>query len=243
MSTTVSATAASASTAAAWSGGHYVADTTVINNTTIVNNTTINRVSYNGGAGGVAATPSPAEQRYAQEQHVPLSAMQQQHEQAAARDTTMRASYNHGSPSVAATPKAGIFYGKGVVAARVASAGGVPHAPMKEQAPRAAMNEQAGRVGGAAHAGQSHGAPPSAPHAPPPVHHPRVARRMAPLALRLTAHTRPHRPGTVVRRTASRRMASRTLSPTAITASRPAEVQALLVEEVPGTGPHSQAGS
>ena len=109
-----------------WPGGHYVADTTVINNTTIVNNTTINRVSYNGGAGGVAATRRRRNSVTPQEQHVPPSAMQQQHEQAAARDTTMRASYNHGSPSVAATPKAGVFYGKGVVAARDAAAGGVP---------------------------------------------------------------------------------------------------------------------
>src|SRR5580700_12061328 len=78
------------------------------------------------------------------------------------------------------------------------------------------------------------------------MHHPRVARRMAQLALLLMAHTRPHRPHTVVRRTASQRTASqrtasRTLSPIAITASRPAEARALLVEEVPGTGPHSLA--
>jgi hypothetical protein len=59
--------------------------------------------------------------RAAHENHVAMSEMQQQHEQAAARDTTMRASYNHGRPSVAATAKAGVFYGKGVVAARTAA--------------------------------------------------------------------------------------------------------------------------
>ena len=105
----------------AWEGDRFVANTTVINNTTIVNNTTVNRVSYNGGAGGVAATATPAEMRAAHENHVAMSEMQQQHEQAAARDTTMRASYNHGRPSVAATAKAGVFYGKGVVAARTAA--------------------------------------------------------------------------------------------------------------------------
>ena len=120
-SITASAMAVSASTAATGEGGRFVANTTVINNTTIVNNTTVNRVSYNGGAGGVAATATPAEMRAAHENHVAMSEMQQQHEQAAARDTTMRASYNHGRPSVAATAKAGVFYGKGVVAARSAA--------------------------------------------------------------------------------------------------------------------------
>ena len=57
-----------------WVGGHFRYNTAVVNvNTTIVhntyidrtviNNTTVNRVSYNGGPGGVAARPSPAEQR------------------------------------------------------------------------------------------------------------------------------------------------------------------------------------
>jgi len=58
-----------------------------------------------------------------------MSEAQQQHEVAASRDSTMRASYNHGRPSVAATPKPGVFYGKGVVAARSAAPSGVaPHA-------------------------------------------------------------------------------------------------------------------
>jgi WXXGXW repeat (2 copies) len=101
-----------------WEGGRFVANTTVINNTTIVNNTTINRVSYNGGSGGVAASPTAVEMRAAREHHVAPSEVQQQHQLAASRDTTMRAAYNHGNPSVAATAKAGVFYGKGVVAAR-----------------------------------------------------------------------------------------------------------------------------
>ena len=141
-----------------WNGGRYVADTTVINNTTI-NNTTINRVSYNGGTGGVAATPTPAEQRAAQEQHVAMSQTQQQHEQAAARDTTMRASYNHGNPSVAATAKPGVFYGKGVVASHfVAPSGAGPRAE------HTAMSQPAGHPGGAAPAVHSHVAPVGTPH-------------------------------------------------------------------------------
>jgi hypothetical protein len=123
----------------AWQGGRFVANTTVINNTTVVNNTTINRVSFNGGAGGVVATPTAAEARAAHENHVGMSELQQQHEQAAARDTTMRAAYNHGTPPVAATAKAGTFYGKGVVAA----SRNVP------QAPHPMSSGQPGHSGGA----------------------------------------------------------------------------------------------
>ena len=161
-----------------WQGGRYVANTTVINNTTVVNNTTINRTSFNGGSGGVAATPTPAEARAAQEHHVGPSEMQQQHEQSAAKDTTMRASYNHGAPPVAATAKAGQFYGHGVTAAH---AGGGASQPEHTQA--SAPHEQmahAGATGGAAaphgspggqaphaYAGAPHGTPAGAPHGAP----------------------------------------------------------------------------
>jgi hypothetical protein len=169
-----------------WQGGRYVANTTIINNTTVVNNTTINRTSFNGGSGGVAATPTPAEARAAQEHHVGPSEMQQQHEQAAAKDTTMRASYNHGAPSVAATAKAGQFYGHGVTAAH---AGGAASQPEHTQA--SAPHEQMAHAGGgapggaaaphtpggqaphAAYAGAPHGTPgaprgaPGAPHGAP----------------------------------------------------------------------------
>jgi WXXGXW repeat (2 copies) len=177
----------------AWQGGRYVANTTVINNTTIVNNTTINRVSFNGGAGGVVARPTEAEARAAQEHHVGPSEVQQQHQQAASRDVTMRASYNHGSPSVAATAKAGVFYGKGVTAAHAGAPGA--HAPAAHAPAPQAMHAQAGGPsgghGGTGAPGQPHGnypgggpgaqahgahpgnpyagsAHPSAPHGAPP---------------------------------------------------------------------------
>jgi hypothetical protein len=144
-----------------WQGGHFVANTTVINNTTIVNNTTINRVSFNGGAGGVVATPTAAEQRAAHENHVAMSDMQRQHEEAASRDTTMRASYNHGSPSVAATAKAGQFYGKGVVAANRNTpqashpGGGAPGSP-------GAHGNSPGQPGGHTQPGAGHPGSPGA---------------------------------------------------------------------------------
>ena len=170
----------------AWQGGRYVANTTVINNTTIVNNTTINRTSFNGGTGGVVATPTAEQAHFAQEQHIPPSAEQQQHEVAASHDTTMRASYNHGSPSVAATAKPGVFYGKGVVAAHApgAGGGGAPHpvAMHENITPHGIGGAQPGHpattnhptVGSPGHpapashppAGAPHGAPPANAHPP-----------------------------------------------------------------------------
>jgi hypothetical protein len=128
-----------------WRGGEFVVDRTVINERPV------NRVSFNGGMGGVVAHSSPEELRAAHEPHVAMSAAQRQHVEMAAHDKTMFASYNHGAPSVAATQKPGVFYGRGVVAARG------PSAP----APHAAGG---GLYGG--HPGEpaSHGTYPSAPH-------------------------------------------------------------------------------
>ena len=117
-----------------WRGGafHYntavtnvnttVIHNTYVNKTVINNNTTVNRVSYNGGTGGVTAQPTAAEQAVARENHVAPTSLQAQHEQAARNDRNMRASVNGGRPAVAATPKPGVFHGPGVVAARAAGA-------------------------------------------------------------------------------------------------------------------------
>jgi hypothetical protein len=122
-----------------WDGGIFRYNTAVFNvNTTIihntyvdrtviVNNTTVNRVSYNGGAGGVTARPSPEEERAAQDRHLAPVAAQQQHIQAARSNPAMRASENQGRPSIAATSRPGEFSGSGVVAAR--EAGAPYHAP------------------------------------------------------------------------------------------------------------------
>ncbi len=81
-------------------------DTTVIHNTyntTVVNNTTVNRVSYNGGTGGIEARATPQEASYAGERHIPPVAAQTEHVQAARDNPELRASANHGVPPVAAT--------------------------------------------------------------------------------------------------------------------------------------------
>jgi hypothetical protein len=100
---------------------HNVYNTTVINNTTVVN-----RVSFNGGNGGITTRPRPQEEAAARERHVPAVAVQTQHAQAARTNPEQRASVNHGKPPVAATPKPGAFSDRAVVPAKQA---GAPYNP------------------------------------------------------------------------------------------------------------------
>lgn len=99
----------------------------VYNTTVIHNNTTINRVSYNGGNGGVVARPTAEQEAFARERHVPPVAAQTQHVQQARGNPQFRASTNHGKPPVAATERPGEFSGRAAVAAR--EAGGPYHPP------------------------------------------------------------------------------------------------------------------
>ena len=109
-----------------WERGHFYYNRTVNNvnvnivhntyNTTIVNNT-VNRVSYNGGNGGISARPTAEEERATRERHIPAIAAQTQHMQAARSNPEMRASANNGRPPVAATARPGSFR-EGAVAAR-----------------------------------------------------------------------------------------------------------------------------
>jgi hypothetical protein len=98
---------------------HNTYNETVINNTTVINN----RVSYNGGAGGVHAVATPSEYAAMHERHAPPTAMQAQHFHAASQDHSLQANFNNGHPPVAATPHPGAFNGPGVVAAHP----GEPH--------------------------------------------------------------------------------------------------------------------
>jgi hypothetical protein len=151
-----------------WDGGIFRYNTAVLNvNTTIihntyidrtvvVNNTTINRVSYNGGQGGITARPTPHEESVAQQRHIPPVAAQTQHIQAARSNPQMRASANEGKPPVAATEKPGELSGRGVVAAR--EAGAPYHAPARGAEPagatgRAEAPNAAARPANPVHAG------------------------------------------------------------------------------------------
>jgi hypothetical protein len=139
---------------------HNVYNTTVINNTT-----TINRVSYNGGNGGINARPRPADEIAAREKHVPRVAVQTQHVQAARANPELRASANHGKPPVAYTPKPGAFRDRAVVPAKEA---GAPYHPAANRA----AGEGRGNTLGAQPA-SSVPRPPNAVHAKDLPSHPR----------------------------------------------------------------------
>jgi hypothetical protein len=137
-----------------WENGHFFYNQSVSNvnvtvihnvyNTKIVNeNVNVTRVSFNGGNGGVNARPTPQEEAFAHERHVPATAAQTQHIQAAQQNTQLRASVNRGKPPVAATAKPGEFSGHDVVAARSGGRytppppnhGGAPGKPAAENKP------------------------------------------------------------------------------------------------------------
>ncbi|MGC2637660.1 MAG: hypothetical protein WA294_10815 [Acidobacteriaceae bacterium] len=144
-------------------------DTTVIHNTyidrTVIHETTVNRVSYNGGEGGIQARPTPDEERYEQERHVPPVEVQRQHVEAARTNPEMRASANHGRPEIAATSRPGDFKGPGVVRAREAGAPyhEPPNAPHGGEA-AGAHPENANRGENGEHAGNPAHASDLQPH-------------------------------------------------------------------------------
>ncbi|MBZ5654529.1 MAG: hypothetical protein LAO56_04525 [Acidobacteriia bacterium] len=105
-------------------------------NTTVINNSTVNRVSYNGGNGGINRRPTHQEEEAARERHIPPVAVQTQHVQAARTNQQLRASVNQGKPPVAATPKPGAWNDHGVVPAREAGAPYRPPANRAESQPR-----------------------------------------------------------------------------------------------------------
>jgi hypothetical protein len=101
-----------------------VTNITNVYNTTVINNNN-NRISYNGGNGGISARPTPEQEAAEHERHLPPVAVQREHVQAARGNTDLRANVNHGKPPIAATPKPGSFK-EGVVPAKEA---GAPYNP------------------------------------------------------------------------------------------------------------------
>jgi len=85
---------------------------------TVVNNITVNRVSYNGGAGGIDRRPTGAELAAARGPHRAFTAQQQRHQLAASRDRDFLASVNHGRPAVMATARPASFGPHGSDASR-----------------------------------------------------------------------------------------------------------------------------
>lgn len=156
-----------------WDGGHFFYNRAVTNvniteihnvyNTTVVHETIVNRVSYNGGNGGISVRPRPEEEAVEHERHIPAVAAQNQHVQEARTNPQQRASVNMGKPVVAATPRPGAFKDRGIVAAREA---GGPYSPPVHRG---------GNQGGADNRVDNNAARPSTPvhpHDLPPVERP-----------------------------------------------------------------------
>lgn len=79
----------------------------VYNKTVIVDNNTYNRVSYNGGNGGLQARASAQEMAAAHEQHVQATQNQMEHQQFASQNRAQLASVNQGHPAIAAQARVG----------------------------------------------------------------------------------------------------------------------------------------
>jgi hypothetical protein len=142
--------------------------TNVYNRTYVMHNVT--RTSFNGGR-GIAARPTPDEERFARERHFGPTAMQNRHANVARGNLAQRASFNHGRPHIAATIRPGAFTGRGVVHAQ----GSVPYRPQPRPAvhranapgPRRPAPAQRGPEGGAHPGGDQHhegGGPGGPPH-------------------------------------------------------------------------------
>lgn len=149
-----------------WEGGHFRYNTAVLNvNTTIIHNTyvdrtvivnrTVNRVSYNGGEGGIDRRPTPEEERADQGRHIEPVAAQQQHRAAARSNPQMRASVNQGKPAIAATSRPGEMSGRGAVAAREAGAPYHPPANEPNREGNARSGAEPARGGEPANAGHA----------------------------------------------------------------------------------------
>jgi hypothetical protein len=101
-----------------WDHGHYFYNRSV-NNIDVVNIHNVydervevsgdNRVSFNGGRGGVDARPTHEQEGAVNQRHIPAVAAQTQHQQAARANPEQRAGVNHGKPAIAATAKPGDF--------------------------------------------------------------------------------------------------------------------------------------
>src|SRR5271154_5860442 len=113
-----------------WDHDHFYYNRAVTNvNVTVIHNVyetrvteVNNRVSYNGGNGGVEARANAEQERAASERHIPPVAAQTEHVAAARSNPELRASANQGRPPIAATQRPNEFKGNGAVAAKEAGA-------------------------------------------------------------------------------------------------------------------------
>jgi hypothetical protein len=161
---------------------------------TVVINNRADRVSFNGGNGGIQARPTPQQEAFARQRHIEATPVQRQHAEIASKDRSLFSKQNHGEPAIAATSRPGVLQGEGVVRPSrtpVAPAGepGRPGQPQPQQMqPRPGepprvneMNrEPPARVEPTTPAEEPRRAPQEAPRAEPPRVEPRPEERMAP---------------------------------------------------------------
>jgi len=123
-----------------WDNGHFFYNQSVshvdvsinrnVYNTRVDSRSEGNRVSFNGGTGGVNARATSQEEAAGRERHIAPVAAQNEHAHSARANPELRASSNHGKPPIAATAKPGAFKESGAVPAR--EAGAVHAAPAAE---------------------------------------------------------------------------------------------------------------
>ncbi len=101
-----------------WRGSHFYYNRAVNNinvtnihnvyiNRTVVKDIHVNRVSYNGGRGGLTARPTAAQANMARERHFGATSMQARQREMSMRDPGQRFQANQGRPAVFATQHAG----------------------------------------------------------------------------------------------------------------------------------------
>jgi len=108
-----------------WDHGHFfynrevnnIRDVHITNvySKTVVNGRTENRVSFNGGTGGVSAQATAQEQAALRERHGQPTSAQTQHFNAARSNPALLAKTNNGQPQITATSRAGHFNNTGAV--------------------------------------------------------------------------------------------------------------------------------
>ncbi len=136
-----------------WENGRFFYNRSVTNvnvtvirnvyNTRVVNENRVNRISYNGGNGGINARPTPRQEAAARERHLPPMAAQTEHIRAARGNPQLRASVNRGRPPIAATARPGAF--ERAVPAK--KAGAPYHPPANRGRMEQRGNESANRPG------------------------------------------------------------------------------------------------
>jgi hypothetical protein len=130
--------------------GNVYRNTTIVNQTTIINN---NHTSFNG-PGGVNHEPSAQEQQFSHENHIPPTANQQAHFQAAAQDRGQLASVNGGRPATMAASNNAAYHQTAEQHARTQPISSSDRSAGKAYTPNARMANQDQRIANGERSGQ-----------------------------------------------------------------------------------------